>query len=144
MRSRREFLSDGHLKTKETRWLSHPRRATTVPESVPTPRTRVSTIVSKVIVGPIMAMPFAMLFLTSSLLDALSANCASRPVFDRSINSRKKNNASLEFQIQVILLAGRFVTYFSSLTSILSTFSTVDVKTKLENTVKRPAIPKKT
>jgi hypothetical protein len=60
--------------------------------------TRVSTIVSRVMVGPSMAIPCAMLCFTSSWLRELSAYCARTVAFDRSISSRKKKRASLEHE----------------------------------------------
>lgn len=57
---------------------------------------RVSTKVSKVIVGPRSDMPRAMFARTSSWFLEFSANCASMAAFDRSMISRKKNSASLK------------------------------------------------
>ena len=66
------------------------------PDKVPTPITSVSTTVSSVMEGPSMAIPRAMLCFTSSWLHELRANCASNVAFDKSINSKKKNKASLK------------------------------------------------
>lgn len=72
------------------------------PDRVPTPMTRVSTIVSSVMVGPSMAIPCAMLCFTSSWLRELSANWARTVAFDRSISSRKKKSASLEHKVPTL------------------------------------------
>lgn len=66
-----------------------------IPDKVPTPMTSVSTTVSKVIVGPRTDIPLAMLFFTSSWLEALRANSANMAALVRSISNRKKNRASL-------------------------------------------------
>lgn len=57
---------------------------------------RVSTKVSNVIVGPKSDMPRAIFARTSSLFLELRANCANIAAFERSIISKKKNNASLK------------------------------------------------
>ena len=114
--------------------------------------TSVSTMVSRVIVGPKRARPFAMLCLTSSWVDELKAYWANREVFDRSISRRKKKRASLingertwgldcfqESSHSRIQYTSK--TYLKSEISLLIKFITLELKTKLENTVKRPAIP---
>lgn len=67
-----------------------------VPERVPTPITRVSTRVSRVMVGPRVAIPLAIFLLTSSWLLPLKASWAKVVALERSIRSRKKNKASLK------------------------------------------------
>jgi len=47
------------------------------------------------IAGPSISMPRAIFCVTSSELDPLSASFASIPAFDKSINNKKKNSASL-------------------------------------------------
>lgn len=63
---------------------------------MPTPITKVSTIVSKVIVGAKTAIPLAILLLISSWLEAPKADWANTAAFDKSISNRKKNSASLK------------------------------------------------
>ena len=62
---------------------------------MPTPITRVSTIASRVMAGPMMAMPLAMLACTSCWEAELRENLASALAFPRSTNSRKNGSASL-------------------------------------------------
>lgn len=129
-----------HLKIKNNKL--HKNNLYYLPERVPTPMTRVSTIVSKVIVGPKTAIPLAILFLISSWFEALKADWANMAAFDKSISSRKKNNASLKPCKIKNKQIWHYLTYFKSETSIRNKFNTVEVNIKLENTVNNPAIPK--
>lgn len=67
-----------------------------LPDSVPTPIANVSTKASKVMDGPIIAMPLPIFFCSSSWLSAVSENLANALAFDKSTNRRKKGRASLE------------------------------------------------
>ncbi|KAL2717647.1 hypothetical protein V1478_013347 [Vespula squamosa] len=72
----------------------------------------VSTRVSNVIVGPKRDIPRAI----------LAPNCANIAAFERSIKSKKKNNASLSKMLR-------------------PKFTTLDVNTTLEKIINKPAIP---
>lgn len=104
------------------------------------------------IAGPSISMPRAIFCVTSSELDPLSASFASIPAFDKSINNKKKNSASLcntkRKKSQCYATSSNhkrdpiiITTYFKSDMSLSKKFIILDVKMKLENTVNKPAMP---